>query len=117
MPGDLRQYARVGGRTRHLALYGDHVYHLTADAHGTRAIRMDQWRNLVVPLPPYPQQHAIAAFLDSETTRIDALINRIKRAIDHLKEFRTALISAAVTGKIEVRTPSAEATAGQGSTR
>ena len=86
-------------------------------AHGTRAIRMDQWRNLVVPLPPYPEQHAIAAFLDSETTRIDALINRIKRAIDLLKEFRTALISAAVTGKIDVRTPSAEATAGQGGTR
>ena len=33
LPADLRQYARVGGRTRHLALYGSHVYHLTADAH------------------------------------------------------------------------------------
>ena len=33
LPGDLRQYARVGGRTRNLAMHGTHVYHLTADAH------------------------------------------------------------------------------------
>ena len=33
LPGDLRQYAQLGGRTRHLALYGRHVYHLTADSH------------------------------------------------------------------------------------
>ena len=72
-------------------------------AHGTRAIRMDQWRNLVVPVPPRLEQRAITAFLDRETTRIDALIAKVRQAIDHLKEFRTALISAAVTGKIDVR--------------
>ena len=33
LPDDLRQYAQLGGRTRHLALYGRHVYHLTADSH------------------------------------------------------------------------------------
>ena len=72
-------------------------------AHGTRAIRMDQWRNVVVPLPPHSAQLDIAAFLNNETSRIDALIAKIRQAIDHLREHRTALISAAVTGKIDVR--------------
>ena len=47
--------------------------------------------------------------------KIDALIAKIREAIDHLTEFRTALISAAVTGKIDVR--ASQATAGQGGTR
>ena len=33
LPEDLRQYATLGGRTRHLAIYGNHVYHLTADSY------------------------------------------------------------------------------------
>ena len=52
---------------------------------------------------PLPEQHTIAAFLDRETAKIDALIAKIRKAIDLLKEQRTALISAAVTGKIDVR--------------
>ena len=72
-------------------------------AHGTRVIRMDQWRAVVVPLPPLSEERAIAAFLDRETARIDALIAKVREAIDRLKELRTALISAAVTGKIDVR--------------
>ena len=66
-------------------------------AHGTRAIRMDQWRNLVVPLPPYPEQRAIVAFLDRETAKIDALVARKERLIELLQEKRTALITRAVT--------------------
>jgi type I restriction enzyme S subunit len=72
-------------------------------AHGTRAIRMDQWRSVTVPVPPESDQRAIAAFLDRETARIDALVDKVCAAIDRLKELRTALISAAVTGKIDVR--------------
>ena len=33
LPSDLREYVRLGGRTRHLAIYGEHIYHLTADAY------------------------------------------------------------------------------------
>lgn len=58
---------------------------------------------LPVPAPAVPEQRAIAAFLDRETTRIDSLVAKVREAIDHLKELRTALISAAVTGKIDVR--------------
>ena len=58
---------------------------------------------LVVPKIPTDEQSRIVTHLDQATGEIDALIAKIRQAIDHLKEFRTALISAAVTGKIDVR--------------
>jgi hypothetical protein len=54
-------------------------------------------------VPPNPEQEAITAFLDIETAKLDALIAKVREAIERLKEYRTALISAAVTGKIDVR--------------
>ena len=60
-------------------------------------------RNLRHPLPPLNEQRAIADFLDWETARIDALVAKVREAIERLKELRAALISAAVTGKIDVR--------------
>lgn len=54
-------------------------------------------------VPPIDEQRAIAAFLDRETGRIDAIIGKVRTSIDKLREYRTALISAAVTGKIDVR--------------
>ena len=54
-------------------------------------------------MPPIDEQTMLAAFLDRETAQIDALIAKVQEAIDRLKELRTALISAAVTGKIDVR--------------
>ena len=56
-----------------------------------------------VPTTPKNEQRAIAAFLDRETARIDALVAKVRDAVDRLKELRTALISATVTGKIDVR--------------
>lgn len=60
-------------------------------------------RAWIVVLPPVSEQRAIAALLDRETARIDALIAKVRYAINRLNELRTALISAAVTGKIDVR--------------
>ncbi|HXF66129.1 MAG TPA: hypothetical protein VNK67_05455, partial [Burkholderiales bacterium] len=60
-------------------------------------------RNFSPALPPEPEQRAIVAFLDRETAKIDALVAKVREAIERLKELRTALISAAVTGKIDVR--------------
>jgi len=78
----------------------------------SNGIRPSQWRlepvrfeDLIVSLPPSAEQHQIAAFLDDEATKIDTFVARVHQAIDRLKEFRTALISATVTGKIDVRTP------------
>ncbi len=64
--------------------------------------RNDLHRVAVVS-PPEQEQRAIAAYLDRETAKIDALIAKVQQAIETLKEYRTALISAAVTGKIDVR--------------
>ena len=66
-------------------------------------IYSDSLKETLLPLPPLSEQRAIAAFLDHETAQIDALIAKVREAIDRLKELRTALISAAVTGKIDVR--------------
>jgi len=74
-------------------------------AHGTRAIRMDQWRSLVVPLPPYLEQRAIVAFLDRETAKIDALVARKERLMELLQEKRTALITRAVTRGLDPNVP------------
>ena len=56
-----------------------------------------------IALPPLEEQRAIAIFLGYETAKVDTLVAKVRQAIDHLKEYRTALISAAVTGKIDVR--------------
>ena len=56
-----------------------------------------------ISTPPIEEQQEISSFLDRETAKIDTLITEIQEAIDRLKEYRSALISAAVTGKIDVR--------------
>lgn len=55
--------------------------------------------------PPVDEQHTIANFLDRETAKIDSMSVKVEVAIDRLQEYRTALITAAVTGKIDVRGP------------
>lgn len=55
------------------------------------------------PFPPLPEQAAIAAYLDEETGKLDALVGKVEEAVERLQEYRTALITAAVTGKIDVR--------------
>ena len=59
--------------------------------------------NLPMLLPPLKEQRIIVGFLENETRRINALIDKIRKSIDMLHEYRTALISAAVTGKIDLR--------------
>ena len=66
-------------------------------------IYSDSLRQVWLSVPPVEEQTATIAFVAREKARIDALIAKVRQAIDHLKEFRTALISAAVTGKIDVR--------------
>jgi type I restriction enzyme S subunit len=58
---------------------------------------------LPFPQPPLPEQTAIAAYLDAETSKLDALVAKVEEAVERLQEYRSALITAAVTGKIDVR--------------
>lgn len=60
------------------------------------------------PAPPQHEQVAIADFLDRETAKIEAMVSSVEAAIERLQEYRTALITAAVTGKIDVRNADVE---------
>jgi type I restriction enzyme S subunit len=60
-------------------------------------------KDLVIPRPEKDEQRAIVAYLDELTARIDELLANIRSGVDLLTELRTALVSAAVTGKIDVR--------------
>lgn len=66
-------------------------------------LAVDRLRDLKVPVPPDPERQAISDFLGRETGRIDALVTKVVAAIERLSEYRTALISAVVTGRIDVR--------------
>ena len=70
----------------------------------SKGIRINQWdvdpdqlAKVVIPLPSVSEQAAIAAFLDRETAKIDALVEEQRRLIALLKEKRQAVISHAVT--------------------
>ena len=67
------------------------------------ALNFEQIGDLVFARPAKNEQQAIAAFLDGETAKLDSLVAKIREAIERLIELRSALISAAVTGRIDVR--------------
>jgi type I restriction enzyme, S subunit len=69
-------------------------------AEGLKASKLPMLR---LVSPPLSEQYAIAASLERDTAKIDGLVANIRKAIERLKELRTGLISAAVTGKIDVR--------------
>lgn len=54
------------------------------------------------------EQRALAGYLDRETAKIDQMAAKVEEAIARLQEYRTALTTAAVTGKIDVRKESRE---------
>lgn len=66
-------------------------------------LNAEELGGFIILVPPLVEQCNIAAFLDCESTKIDELINKVEVSISMLREYRTALISAAVTGKIDVR--------------
>ena len=55
-------------------------------------------------IPETDEQQAIADFLDRETKKLDSLAAKIDIATERLQEYRAALITASVTGKIDTRT-------------
>ncbi|WP_217424260.1 restriction endonuclease subunit S [Solilutibacter oculi] len=66
-------------------------------------VGINHLKNISVVLPPITEQAGIAAFVGSETATIDEMKAEAERAITLLRERRSALIAAAVTGKIDVR--------------
>lgn len=90
---------------RYLVLSQYVVAMTDASAYGTKMPRTN-WHevgSVLVPVPPIREQEAISSFLDEVTTRIDDLVRHAETLIDRLREKRQALITAAVTGQIDVR--------------
>lgn len=69
-----------------------------------KRLNLGQLARTPIPVPPLDEQREIVAHLDSQTAKIDALIANAERFIELSKERRTALIAAAVTGQVDVRT-------------
>ena len=67
------------------------------------SINTEILRNMPLPIPGIIEQKIIADFLDRQTARIDLIIEKTQRSIDLLRERRSALITAAVTGQIDLR--------------
>lgn len=76
-----------------------------SDAGGSAkgAITCSQIENLAIPLPPLAEQEQIVRFVDGDYSRISRLQKKVKAALQRLQEYRAALITNAVTGKIDVR--------------
>jgi len=65
--------------------------------------RFNTFKEVILPVPPFEEQKKIVDYIENETKKIDTFKERLQRSIDLLQEYRTSLISAAVTGKIDVR--------------
>jgi type I restriction enzyme S subunit len=81
------------------------VAHFAPDTTGVSVphISPDQIASFLIPVPPMVEQNEIVGYIADELSLLDALTAEAQRAIDLLQERRTALISAAVTGQIDVR--------------
>lgn len=66
-------------------------YSVTAAQPGIAA---EMIRGLRIPVPPLPEQAAIAGYLDVETAKLDALVGKVEEAAERLHEYRTALITS-----------------------
>lgn len=106
MNGEYLLYCLKGMRNNILDL-------VESSAHGTKCLRTEQFDRMVLPLPPLSEQLYIISQTKDKLRRIDELILNTELMIELAMERRTALISAAVTGKIDVRdwvAPKAEQT-------
>jgi type I restriction enzyme S subunit len=97
-------------RSRFLALvmssgYGRAYFTATSkQSTNLASTNSNKLRNFPLGVPSVAEQDRILLEFDQTTSRIDALVAKVRSAIDRLRERRAALISAAVTGKIDVRT-------------
>ena len=90
----------------HSALYSARVnVRSIKQSIGIQNLDKARYLNEDIALPPLPEQRAIAAFLDRETARIDALVAKKERLIQLLQEKRTALITHAVTRGLDPDAP------------
>ncbi|WKZ64958.1 MAG: restriction endonuclease subunit S [Flavobacteriales bacterium] len=85
-----------------VAVHGRGVFLAEGNPNTIPHLTGEKFRRYRFPQPPHEEQVAIAEHLDQMTTRIDALVTKVEAAVERLQEYRTALISAAVTGKVQI---------------
>ena len=77
--------------------------YVETSGHGTKCLRSDDFMNMPLFLPNVEEQKNIVQYIKNKSEVFDSLINKAESAIQLMQERRTALISSAVTGKIDVR--------------
>ena len=93
----------VGYVFRALYVEGRNVPHIKQTS-GIQNLDLESYLNEMVWLPTKREQERIANFLDEQTARIDALREHVRAHIERLREYRSSLISAAVTGQLDLST-------------
>ncbi len=75
------------------------------NVHGAtpKRVNLSGVASILVIAPSLTEQHVIVEFINAPCNRVNLLIDKVLKRIEFLQEYRTALISAAVTGKIDVR--------------
>lgn len=73
-------------------------------AHGTKALRTDQWANQCVPVPPPEEQASLVDAFEAWEAEAANLAAHLELHIDRLREYRSSLISAAVSGQMDIST-------------
>lgn len=97
----------------HQALYAGRLnYPAIKQTTGIQNLDASAYFDLPVAYPPFEEQQAIAEYLDAQSARVDALRAKAEDSIERLREYRLALVSAAVTGKIDVRESTADGAGG-----
>lgn len=75
---------------------------LALPAIGQANLNPNRYGYMRVPCPPVEEQRAIVEHLDSRSKAIQGLVDHVAKHIDHLREYRSSLISAAVTGQLQL---------------
>ena len=72
-------------------------------AGGQKRVPEEFLKDLIVPMPPPDEQKEIGEWLETRIESLNCSQNAIETSISKLKEYRDALITAAVTGQIDLR--------------
>ena len=84
------------------------IYREEASGYGQPNLNTEIVKSTKVPLPSVNEQIEIIKFIEKELIRFDLIINKSRQEIELLKEYKTALISEVVTGKVDVSTSSTQ---------
>ena len=84
----------------YLAVSFDYKYYISQTT--LPGMAQSSYNNMIIPMPPLPEQQSIASFLDTKCSEIDSLIAIKQQKIAELKEYKKSVIYEYVTGKKEV---------------